>query len=53
VLSAQAITLADPLSGFTDPIFRLERDDLNTAISVFTRTFGGPLASAPPGSMTI
>ncbi len=40
VLSAQAINIVEALSCYTDTIFLLERDDLNAAISVLTRTLG-------------
>jgi hypothetical protein len=38
VLSAQSINIVEALSCYTDTIFLLERDDLNAAISVLTKT---------------
>ncbi len=38
VLSAQSINIVEALSCYTDTIFLLERDDLNAAIAVLTKT---------------
>ena len=38
VLSAQGINIVEALSCYTDTIFLLDRDDLNAALAVLSKT---------------